>query len=287
MNAYTYEPYKPKNIFEIEHFYSLFEKEFQKDYVFRGEAHDFWEIVCVREGNLCVCADERIFHLKKGDVVFHKPMEFHKFHIEGTEKTTLFIISFVAMGSILSEFEERVLHLSQEQNLTLSNMIMYLRNECSLGKKGYFECLNALHNEPIKFQTFICMLQLWLLSLLKSNTMIPSVEDTVDTRVFQNVVQTMEKKISEWVTVPDIAGECNVSVSYLKKIFAKYTGIGIHQYFLKMKITKATQMLKEGYSVAEVSDALSFCNANYFSNVFRRETGYAPSVYKKCLDRLI
>lgn len=281
MNTYTYEPFKPKSVLQIESFYSLFEMDYHKDYVFKGEAHDFWEVVCVREGNLCVCADERILHLKQGDIIFHKPMEFHKFHIEGAEKTTLFIVSFVANGSILSEFEERVLHMTKEQNHTLLSLILYLRKECSFNKKSYFECLNVLNNDSVKFQTFVCMLQLWLLSLLKSNPMIPTVKNMTETKIFQKVVHTMDKHITEWVTVPDIAGECNVSVSYLKRIFAKYTGIGIHQYFLKMKITKATQMLKEHYSVAEVSDALSFCNANYFSNVFRKETGYAPSVYKK------
>ena len=70
-------------------------------------------------------------------------------------------------------------------------------------------------------------------------------------------------------------------VSYLKKIFSKYAGLGIHKYFLKSKITIACRLLRRGMSVCDVSEKLSFSSHNYFSTVFKRETGRLPSDFRK------
>ena len=58
--------------------HSLFKSHFDEGYEFHGEAHDFWECVCVLEGELCVSADERVYNMPCGSMIFHKPLEFHK-----------------------------------------------------------------------------------------------------------------------------------------------------------------------------------------------------------------
>ena len=141
--------------------------------------------------------------------------------------------------------------------------------------------LEEIQKNPTQFQIFICMAELFFLSLSKDTISIPTAVDTPDAIVFRTAVKAMEKSINDWITVPEIAKKCNVSVPYLKKIFAKYAGLGIHQYFLKQKIALASHMLMEGKSVAETADALSFNSASYFCTVYKRETGITPSAYKK------
>ena len=60
-----------------------------------------------------------------------------------------------------------------------------------------------------------------------------------------------------------------------------YAGCGVIQYFTRLKMAKAIKYLKEGYSVGEVADMLSFSSLNYFSAVFKKETGVPPGVYKQ------
>lgn len=265
----------------LESIYSLFEATYDSDYSFSGETHNFWEIVYVLSGEICVSADGRIYRLTDGNIIFHKPMELHKFHIENNKKATLFIMSFTASGPLMKTFENYVLELSREQKQVFTNMISFLRSECHLTPEYNLMVLEEIQKNPTQFQIFICMAELFFLSLSKDNISVPTTVDTPDALVFRTAVKTMERRIHEWIAVPEIARECNVSVPYLKKIFTKYAGLGVHQYFLKQKISFASHMLIEGKSVTETADALSFNSASYFCTVYKRETGITPSAYKR------
>ena len=74
-----YKPYKINQLINITEMYSFFERQFGKDYSFPGESHNFWECMYVEDGSVCVSGDERVYSLKSGEIIFHKPMEFHKF----------------------------------------------------------------------------------------------------------------------------------------------------------------------------------------------------------------
>lgn len=281
MNERTYQPYSTPSAISILRYYSMFEMLFEPNYTFSGESHNCWEVVCVRDGSICVTADDHIFHLGKGDVIIHKPMEFHKFHVDSQGCTSLFIFSFDLSGKNMKELEDCVIHLTPTQDTALQDILSYLRKEAGMIPQISFDSINHLIQNPKKYQSVSNMIELWLLSLTTTSDVISASTNTAESKVFKIAVQTMEAQITEWSSVKDIALECHVSISYLKKVFSKYAGLGVHQYFLKLKIIHASKLLKSGKSVAEVSDILSFCNANYFSNVFRRETGYSPSVYKK------
>lgn len=87
----------------------------------------------------------------------------------------------------------------------------------------------------------------------------------------------MREKICDKPSIEEIALNSSVSVSSLKRIFSHYAGMGIHKYFLTLKIKKATEMLLEGSSVTEVAEALNFSSQGYFTKTYKRETGVLPS----------
>jgi quercetin dioxygenase-like cupin family protein len=63
--------------FEIDSVVTVHYFEFACDYIYEGEAHDFWEFVYVDKGELENMADDKGFKLKQGEMIFHKPNEFH------------------------------------------------------------------------------------------------------------------------------------------------------------------------------------------------------------------
>lgn len=99
----------------IDKFYSFFQAHFQKGYHFPGEAHNFWECVYVINGGLCVSGDERIYNLTEGQIIFHKPLEFHKFSINDCPEADLLIFSFSMEGNMCNYFKNKVFNLSESQ----------------------------------------------------------------------------------------------------------------------------------------------------------------------------
>jgi len=56
--------------FVIKSIVSLHYFEFAKDFLFKGEKHDFWEFLYVDKGEVEVLADESGYNLKQGDIIF-------------------------------------------------------------------------------------------------------------------------------------------------------------------------------------------------------------------------
>ena len=102
---------------------TAFEANYQADFYFSGEFHPFWEFVYVLSGSVGASGEDRIYRLNEGDIIFHKPMEFHRIWSgEGTEPQ-FNIISFTASGSELSKLENRVVKCSDSMNEFLQQAV--------------------------------------------------------------------------------------------------------------------------------------------------------------------
>lgn len=278
--AVMYEAFFAEKCVELSCFFTAFLADYGCDYQFEGEIHDFWEVFCVLEGDVCVSADERIVHLTGDDVIFHKPMELHRFQIEHDRPVSVFIMSFAAHGPAMKNLENCVLHLSREQKENLLRVISFLRGNFD-STRPCSEGLAALEKNALGFQQFTCLVEMFLLSAAAERGRAMAPPDSPETLVYREAVKVMEKCVGEWPSVEDISRACHVSASYLKNIFRKYAGLGVHQYFLKTKIIQASRMLKEGRSVADTAAALSFSSPNYFSIAYKREAGVTPTEYRK------
>ena len=58
-------------------FYTAFERRTDGDFIFRGETHDFYELVLLTQGSIGVTAGASSFVLEAPAAILHPPMEFH------------------------------------------------------------------------------------------------------------------------------------------------------------------------------------------------------------------
>ena len=124
------------------------------------------------------------------------------------------------------------------------------------------------------------LLQLLLNKCTKLNSN-PTPLKNEKTRVFSKAVSIMERYIASSITVDELADMLRVSLSGLKRIFWKYTGIGVHEYFLMLKINKAKELLLSGYSITRTAKVLQFSSQPYFSTTFKRVTGVSAKAFSK------
>lgn len=275
-------PIEPVLHIETLHTCSLFRASYPYDY--HREFHPFWEIVYVTEGSLRVACQEKVYTLKPGDIVFHRPMELHRlWAVEGCS-FQVFVVGFCASGSLLSQLDSTAFMLTAHQQCEINNLIHILQqNFPNIETQSLRDVSKNPEAYASKLQILANTLELFLISLLhkgeQAQAKPPSVSHS--DRLYSSIVDELNGSPDGWITARQIAERLHCSESQIKQTFARYSDIGIHKYLLHLKIAAAMQMLQQGYSVNEASRRLGFSNQNYFSTVFKRETGISPSNFAK------
>lgn len=268
----------PEKQIQINGIYGLIDDKKKPDFSFEGESHPFWELVYVKEGKVGVAADERIYSLSSGDIVFHRPMEFHRIWSAENSSPELYIITFEAIGKKVKELEEMTLKLDE------AGMIM-LERCVEVGKKAFVynrgKVAMEISDERL-CQEYCNYLEIFLLSLVSrsSSEKLP-IEASYDSKLFSDIVLFLRDNIEEKLTVDHIADRFFVSPSRIKRLFSKYAGIGIINYFNNMKILEAQKMLRDGMMVAETATKLGFANQFYFCTVFKKFSVLTPSEFRR------
>ena len=273
-----------ENQIDITAFYSIFEQHFPKDWDFAGEAHDFWECVYVIKGDIFASGDGKVYNLSDGELIFHKPMEFHRLWLDNKNGADVLIFSFAASGGLMDFFCGKVFSLSEKERGILSDMLAFMRASHKDKNPDILPVelsyLVPLCKKEGYLQRVAAYVYMLLFSLAESpNT--ANAEETPDTEIFSAAVRFMKKNIAKQVSVNEIAKYANTSASTLKRVFAKYMGIPVHRYFTNLKISRATELLQSGKSVTECAEELGFSSYSHLSKVYKSITGKNPSEVRK------
>ncbi|HEX5652942.1 MAG TPA: AraC family transcriptional regulator [Chitinophagaceae bacterium] len=91
----------------------------------------------------------------------------------------------------------------------------------------------------------------------------------------------MQEHINENISLNDLSSLYNYSVSRFSNLFKQKTGYAPIEYFLQMKMQKASQQLDfTNQSVKEIAFSLGFDDPYYFSKRFRTIIGVSPKKYR-------
>ncbi len=256
---------------------SLFLLSRQTPYCFKGELHEPWEMVYVRRGEMNITADDRVYHLSAGALVFHKPMEFHQIVTE-VENTEFFVCSFLLTGQHAHYFREKVFFLSGEMRERFERLV----HDVVVMKRGIMDksVEGCKRDTPWEFYHCITQMESIMLCLLAEATELAPNQETDGERLYTRLVRELVENVYSDISISDLANRCAVSPSTVKKCFSQHAGCGAHKFFLRIKMRTAIRHLQEGMSVGEVSELFGFSNPNYFSSVFKREMGACPSDYR-------
>lgn len=264
---------------KIESLVTAFSVKREKNFRFPGEIHDFWEMVYISDGRAGITAGGKVFECESGNIIFHKPNEFHRIWTVGEEDIKFTVISFTSDSKYLTEkLSEAVVTLSMKGRKLMEEIENILGISEKLENYIPDEFLND--SEGIKLAQFTNILELLLYECASLEKYVEP-NSRGDAKIFTAAVKSMRNHIGEPFKSGQIADEIHVSLSHLKRVFNRYALTGVHEYFLAMKIENAKIMLAHGESVAKIAAKLGFYNQNYFSAVFKRETGLSPTVWVK------
>ena len=88
------------------------------------------------------------------------------------------------------------------------------------------------------------------------------------------------------LTVFDLCGLLGISDTYFRKLFFRVYGTTPNRYINDLRIAYAEDLLSSGYyTVEDVAERAGFCDAKYFSTVFKKLRGYPPRHIKPNIAR--
>lgn len=268
--------------------------EYMSDFIFSGESHNFWEFLCVDKGEVEITADHEKMVLKKGDIIFHKPNEFHAVAANGISAPNLVVITFDCIAPCMHFFEDKVLTISDSERTLIAQIITEAR-KCFITPMDdpYLEQLVRREHVPFGCEQLIKIyLEQVLIQLYRNFSVSPDKHQNIhaafDTeQLYDILLSYFENNIRHQLTLEKICKDNLISISQLKRIFREKNSCGAMEYFTRQKIDAAKQLIRSRQmNFTQIADDLGYTSVHYFSRQFKKETGMSPTEYTASIKLL-
>lgn len=263
--------------------------EYAKDYVYEGEKHDFWEFLYVDKGEVEVMADTLGYKLKQGDIIFHKPNEFHNVWANGRVAPNLVVISFECKSEAMRYFENKILKIGDFEKNLLAQIVRE-------AKEAYFSPLDSPSLKKLEKKgnpLFGCeqlikiYLELMLINMVRKGSALEkesklsmSVKERSDEDMVKKIIGFLEDNVKGQLSFDEVCRFSSLSRTNLRVLFKEKTNMSVMEYYRSLKIEEAKKMIREGnHNFTEISDILGYASIHYFSRSFKKATGMTPSEY--------
>lgn len=287
------------SLVSVSKIHSLYYYEFPKDYLFKGETHDFWELIYADKGDCFVQnGDERII-LKSGEAALVSPNVFHMLGGNGTNIFNVFVISFSCKSKAVDAMMLRSFRITPPQRELISKIIKEGRRAFYLptiddAVSELFPRENALLGSRQLVKNYLEELLISFLRVrYQDNDSVP-VLSVLSSKITnpKNLIESVEKylldNLEKPVSITAICETFHYSKNYICSHFKQQTGYTVIEYFNRARIERAKELIREhNHSLSAISELLGFSSSGYFSKTFKRITGMSPQEYQRSLNRLL
>lgn len=280
------------SILKIDSIVTIHYFEYPKNFTFEGEKHDFWEFLYVDRGEVSVSSNGEEKILKQGQVIFHKPNEFHTVVCNGIISPNLVVISFVSNDDQLEYFKDKVINVCNRAKNMLSTMIdeAKLAFTTDIADPYFKRMVLADSCDDLSLALIKSALQTFLIYLIRqkagsrvnysSSIHIKENKNRVD-----NIISFLNDNVENNLNLDMICDDCMIGKSLIQRIFKEQTGWSVMEYYYRLKIERAKLMIKSGdMNFSEIAEKLGYSTIHYFSRQFKKIVGMSASEYSRSID---
>ena len=271
----------------VNQLYCVYSYYYTPKFVFPGECHEPWEIVYVHSGRVVVETLDYTQTLKQGTVLLHKPWDFHKIRADNISCYVNIISFTVFQNELLMPIADKPIVLDKTEQSYILNIVN--DGMTIVAGKNYIPKMKKWQTKKFAaHQTVKNFLELLLIRLIRQS--LEEKEPDINEASKMNsavlsVINILSDNLCEKLCLNKIAQKVGYSVSRISAIFKEFTGESIINYFIKMRIQKAQELIvSNNMSFREISDYLGFDTIQYFCSQFKKTTGFTPLQYKKLVQ---
>ncbi len=270
--------------------------EYASSYRFEGERHDFWELLYVDKGEVDVLADGLTHRLERGELIFHKPGEFHALRATGTSAPNLVVVSFFCPSPAMEFFGERIMGTGEAERALLGRMVAEgeLAFSTPLGDPAT-TAMERRESAPFGAEQLLgAALEELLVRLIRRGgaaehqpAPISTTTRTDRDALFRSIEDYFLTRLDQPLTLAQVCADNFVGHSRLQQLVRSYTGGGVMEHFGALRIDRAKSMIREGAgNFTEIAAALGYQSVAYFSRHFKKVAGMTASEYAASVKAL-
>ncbi|CDG01137.1 Putative AraC family DNA-binding response regulator [Clostridium chauvoei JF4335] len=104
---------------------------------------------------------------------------------------------------------------------------------------------------------------------------------TLEDSSIKRAIKFINNNFNKNISLKVVASSVYLNESYLSRELKQTLGMGFSEYIRKLRIEKAMELLKKGFSVSSVAKEVGYSDYRQFSTNFKKYTGDVPSNYKE------
>lgn len=274
---------------------TFYYRELTRHFYTSGERHDFWEFVYVDKGEVGVFTDTGRFVLEQGDMIFYKPNLFHGGQALNGTAPNLVIVSFECESSCMRFFEDRCIRLQTEERQLLSRLVQEgmgafdppIDSPNLAGFPSSREGADFGGEQLIRNYLEILLIQLIRRERKSQKNAAPASisGERENHEAVSVIVRHLHRNLARNYTFDELCEEFAISRTRLKTLFRENCGVGVMEYFNRLKIEQAKRIIREeSASFSETAERLGYSSVHYFSKQFKRITDMSPSEYVRTIN---
>lgn len=118
--------------------------------------------------------------------------------------------------------------------------------------------------------------------LLGSSSAAPRAGSALSKAQRARVMDYIEAHLDKDLSLARLSGIAGISVSHLKVLFKRSTGLAVHEYVVRRRVERARELLLAGeHSISDVALDVGFAHASHLARCMRRVLGLPPSAFKR------
>ena len=245
--------------------------------------HDFYEIYMLLRGSVSYTVENRIFHMRAGDLMLISPLELHQARVDSNDEPYERIVLWVDRGyleslssphtSLTRCFDTTVpghTNLLRLPGATGAPLRTTVDKLCALkADKAYGSDLLA-QSAPVEL----------LVGLNRAAAERGDARPTgTSDQVVDAVLHYINEHYSEALTLDQLSEKFFISKYHLLRKFDAQVGTTVHRYILQKRLLNAKQLLAGGVPPNEVCQYCGFGDYANFYRAFRAEYNQTPRQY--------
>lgn len=269
------------------------EKDFSSCYIMRKtdqntifndvHNHELYEILYISNGSINYTIEGIHYELNEGDLLLIPPLCLHKLDKFLSKESKRYVLNFSR------DFSNKL--STKKCDLNKAFEIAFQRKSYKLTfDKPTRKSLEKYFNAMVEYQfendfgSDLAFNLRFCLAMLLINKAIFNVKDennivTSTNTVITEVVEYINNNINKPLLIADLAKRFSLSTSRLSHLFKEETGLSLHQFIIKKRLSFAKQFIRNGEHLNVIYALCGFNDNTSFFRAFKKEFNITPKKY--------